>query len=297
MLTYFFKSSLNDYLGWRSTPYTEGRNNFWVLWYITHNHIINIYVSGGWTCNQWVLWTRRSGEIRTQTHSFSKFVFYYDAFTLWNDIFENNSKSQLESGKDWKLDLRKQFWNFKTLVKFNANHSYPQVSDEEWWALNKHFLSSRGGPGSREEGCAEWHLSNSKPSAGILYMVSSNFRIEIQTKIKGKLSSLEQLEWTAAVNNGCSGFYFPISDFPKSQTQIISSLCFFYLFTKWGFTWGTRFCWLKCHFYWNHPFNYYLKMLTVGSGWCCFYSNKTKDIHVPITTHKKGVASLLLTKG
>lgn len=138
-------------------------------------------------------------------------------------------------------------------------------------------------------------VTQSPMLAFCIWLVATS--IEIQTKIKGELSSLEQLEWTAAVNNGCSGFYFPISEFPKSQTQIISSLCFFSLFTKWSFTWGTRFCWLKCHFYWNHPFNYYLKMLTVGSGWCCFYSNKTKDIHVPVTIHKKGVASLLITKG
>lgn len=28
--------------------------------------------------------------------------FYYDIFTLFNDIWKNDSKSQLENGEDWE---------------------------------------------------------------------------------------------------------------------------------------------------------------------------------------------------
>lgn len=46
-------------------------------------------------------------------------------------------------------------------------------------------------------------------------------------KPKGKLSSLEGLEQAGAVNNGYSGFYFPILNFSKFWKQTISSLFLF----------------------------------------------------------------------
>lgn len=70
-------------------------------------------------------------------------------------------------------------------------------------------------------------VTQSPMLAFCIWLVATS--IEIQTKIKGELSSLEQLEWTAAVNNGCSGFYFPISEFqnpkPKSFQVSVSFLC------------------------------------------------------------------------
>ena len=62
-------------------------------------------------------------------------------------------------------------------------------------------------------------MNNSKPRAGASYAVSGYVETEIQGKKnqnpKGKLSSLEGLKQAGAVNNGDSGFYFPILNFSK----------------------------------------------------------------------------------